>query len=59
MVVQDWKKIIVIFVVVAFIGIGVAWAMEQGSPQFPPAFPAFSPLPNPSECELINPLREC
>lgn len=32
--VQDWKRIIAIFVVVAFIGIGVAWAMEQGSPQF-------------------------
>ena len=32
--IQDWKKIIAIFVVVAFIGVGVAWAMEQGTPQF-------------------------
>jgi hypothetical protein len=32
--VQDWKKIIAIFVLVSFIGMGVAWAMEQGSPQF-------------------------
>jgi hypothetical protein len=28
------KKVIAITVLVAFIGIGVAWAMEQGSPQF-------------------------
>lgn len=32
--IHGWKKIIAIFLVVAFIGVGVAWAMEQGSPQF-------------------------
>jgi drug/metabolite transporter (DMT)-like permease len=30
----NWKKIIAIFVVIAFIGIGLAWATEQGSSQF-------------------------
>jgi formylglycine-generating enzyme required for sulfatase activity len=32
--VQDWKKIIATFVVIAFIGVGMTWALEQSSPQF-------------------------
>jgi hypothetical protein len=34
MAIRSLKKITAIFVVIAFIGIGVAWAMEQSSPQF-------------------------
>jgi hypothetical protein len=32
--IQGWKKIIAIFLVITFIGIGLTWAMEQGSLQF-------------------------
>ena len=32
--IHGWKKVIAITVLIAFIGVGLAWAMEQGSPQF-------------------------
>ena len=32
--IHGWKKRIAITVLVAFIGTGISWAMEQGSPQF-------------------------
>jgi hypothetical protein len=32
--IHGWKKVIATTVLIAFIGMGLAWAMEQGSPQF-------------------------
>ena len=32
--IRDWQKVIAIAVLLAFVGMGVAWATEQAAPQF-------------------------